>query len=208
MAQSLPYLLAGGTVKTIFDRIRNAAVPDRVTKDFVNNTLAMKGGTGSAVLPFIKKIGLVASDGSPTTLYTQFRNVSTGGRAIADAIRLGYKPLTEVNENFFKLNDTELRDLIVQVTGAAKDASTTTKTLATLKALMAYADFDAIEGTAVNSKEVATASSTGGAVTARAKVGMNLSYTINLNLPPSTDQAVFNAIFKSLKEHLIPNEDG
>jgi hypothetical protein len=37
-------------------------------------------------------------------------------------------------------------------------------------------------------------------------VGLNLSYTINLNLPATSDQAVFNAIFKSLKEHLISNE--
>jgi hypothetical protein len=32
---------------------------------------------------------------------------------------------------------------------------------------------------------------------------MNLSYTINLNLPPSTDPEVFNAIFRALREHLL-----
>jgi hypothetical protein len=37
----------------------------------------------------------------------------------------------------------------------------------------------------------------------REEVGMNLSYTINLNLPPSPDPEVFNAIFKALKEHLL-----
>ena len=35
--------------------------------------------------------------------------------------------------------------------------------------------------------------------------GINLSYTINLNLPPTTDVEVFNAIFKSLKQHLLQN---
>ena len=40
-------------------------------------------------------------------------------------------------------------------------------------------------------------------------VGLRLGYTINLNLPATTDVAVFNAIFKSLKEHLLeaPNEN-
>jgi len=33
--------------------------------------------------------------------------------------------------------------------------------------------------------------------------GLHLSYTINLNLPATSDVAVFNAIFKSLKEHLL-----
>jgi hypothetical protein len=31
----------------------------------------------------------------------------------------------------------------------------------------------------------------------------NFSYTINLNLPETTDVEVFNAIFRSLKEHLL-----
>ena len=33
--------------------------------------------------------------------------------------------------------------------------------------------------------------------------GVRLGYTINLNLPNTNDIAVFNAIFKSLKEHLL-----
>ena len=33
--------------------------------------------------------------------------------------------------------------------------------------------------------------------------GLRLGYTINLNLPATTDIAVFNAIFKSLREHLL-----
>jgi hypothetical protein len=34
-------------------------------------------------------------------------------------------------------------------------------------------------------------------------VGLNLGYTINLNLPATSDPAVFNAIFRALKEHLL-----
>jgi hypothetical protein len=38
-------------------------------------------------------------------------------------------------------------------------------------------------------------------------VGLNLKYTINLNLPATSDIAVFNAIFKSLKENLLKGSD-
>ena len=38
-------------------------------------------------------------------------------------------------------------------------------------------------------------------------LGLNLSYTINLNLPATSDIAVFNAIFKSLKENLLKSTD-
>ena len=34
-------------------------------------------------------------------------------------------------------------------------------------------------------------------------VDFKVSYTINLNLPETTDPDVFNAIFRSLREHLL-----
>jgi hypothetical protein len=36
-------------------------------------------------------------------------------------------------------------------------------------------------------------------------VQLRVGYTINLNLPETTNPEVFNAIFKSLKEHLLRN---
>ena len=85
MEGSLPYLASPGSIKTGLERIRNAATPDRVTRDFVTTKLSIKGGTGAALIPFIKKIGLVAPDGAPTDLYKRFRNPATGGRAILQA---------------------------------------------------------------------------------------------------------------------------
>jgi hypothetical protein len=38
-------------------------------------------------------------------------------------------------------------------------------------------------------------------------LGLNLGYTINLNLPATSDPEVFDAIFKSLKQHLLRDED-
>ena len=37
---------------------------------------------------------------------------------------------------------------------------------------------------------------------------MNLSYTINLNLPATSDIGVFNSIFKSLKDNLLSSDHG
>ena len=131
----LPYLSSPGTVKTALDRIRQAAAPERVHLDFVNTILKMKGGSGAAVIPFLKKVGLVATDGSPTDLYKRFRNPSTGGAAIASAIKHGYKSLAESREYFYKLEDKELLNLIVEVTGAEPNSSTAKQIFYTLKAL-------------------------------------------------------------------------
>jgi hypothetical protein len=204
----LPYLASPGSIKTGLDKIRAAATPDRVTQDFITTKLQIKGGTGIALIPFFKKIGLVASDGAPTELYKRFRNPSIGGTAIADAIKYGYAPLKQINEYFYDLADQDLMNLILQVTGLDHDNQVAKLVYSTLKALKGFADFKS-----VNPEQSTEAKEPAVSVTAPAnlvdsftKSGLNFSYTINLNLPATSDQAVFNAIFKSLKEHLIPND--
>jgi hypothetical protein len=208
MAHSIPYLGAPGSIRTALEKIAEAATPERVTTDFVQTVLGMKGGTGAAIIPFFKKIGMVASDGSPTELYKRYRNKSTGKAAIAEAIKIGYKKLSEVNEYFYKLGDPELKDLIIQVTGSEPDGAVVDMAYRTLKAMKGFADFDS-KPAEQNPTAIAPATTVKHELPPTAKkdealgLGLNLSYTINLNLPATSDQAVFNAIFRSLKEFLI-----
>jgi hypothetical protein len=130
---ALPYLAAPGSIKTGLEKIRTAATPDRVTQDFMTTKLQIKGGTGTALIPFLKKIGLVASDGAPTELYKRFRNPTVGGTAIADAIKLGYAPLKQINEYFYELSDQDLMNLILQVTGLDHDNQVAKLVFSTLK---------------------------------------------------------------------------
>jgi hypothetical protein len=208
MEQSLPYLVSPGSAKTALEKIRQAATPERVTQDFVMTKLGIKGGTGAALIPFFKKIGLVNSDGTPTDVYKQFRNPASGGTAIASAIKTGYKKLAQVNEYFYDLNETDLKSLIVQVTGAEADSPVAKLVFSTLKTLKGFAKFDATEDAAEPQESMPSGSQGAGkppSSDAKNGIGMNLSYTINLNLPSTSDQAVFNAIFRSLKEHLLSN---
>ena len=204
---ALPYLASPGSIKTALDKIRVAATPDRVTQDFISSKLQIKGGTGSALIPFFKKLGLVASDGAPTELYKRFRNPSIGGTAIASAILTGYAPLKEANEYFFDLSDQELMNLILQVTGLDHDNKVAKLVFSTLQTVKTFADFkSAHTEETTEAKEVIPKMQVNNSNQETAKLGLNLAYTINLNLPATSDQAVFNAIFKSLKEHLISNE--
>jgi hypothetical protein len=210
VAENLPYLATPASIKTALEKIRAAATPDRVTVDFIVTKLDIKGGTGRAILPYLKKIGFVNTDGTPTELYRQFRNPTTGGAAVAKAIKIGYKSLQSVNEYFYDLKDSELLAAIVQLTGAEADGTVPKLTMATLKHLKAFAKFDEAHDTIPENAVTIptppaippTANDNGAPPPAR-EVGLNLAYTINLNLPATQDQAVFNAIFRSLKEHLL-----
>ncbi|NCB50575.1 MAG: hypothetical protein EOM54_01655 [Clostridia bacterium] len=212
MAANLPYLAAPGSITTALTKIRSAATPERVTTDFVTTKLMMKGGTGAAIPPFLKKINFVASDGTPTELYKVFRNPNTGGRAVADAIKFGYQPLLEANEYFYELPDNELLALILQITGLESKNKVAKYILSTLNNLKSFASFDeepaenkADDGNDEHEKPQEK-SDRDNKEKSDSDDRINLTYTINLNLPATSDQAVFNAIFKSLKEHLLSNE--
>lgn len=216
MSAKLPYVTSASSIKNALERIRSAATPPRFTTDFVNTVLQIKGGTGAVITPFMKRIGFVASDGTPTELYKRFRNQVNGGAALAEGIKYGYAELGTANEYFYKLPDKDLQALILQVTGLDRENRVAQSILATLKTLKSFADFD------VESDVHAISSSNGVAQesdqqSARPQfrdmlpetrgMGLNLAYTINLNLPATTDQAVFNAIFKSLREHLLSGNE-
>lgn len=84
---TLPYLASPGNIDKALDGIKSAAVPDRVSQDFVKTILKIPGGSGDQMTSFLKKLGLSNSDGSPNDLYRKFRNPSSSGRAIAEAIK-------------------------------------------------------------------------------------------------------------------------
>lgn len=161
----------------------------------------------------MKRIGFVASDGTPTDLYKRFRNPATSGAAVAEAIRSSYKELAAANEYFHRLSDKELQTLILQVSGLDHDNRVANAILATLKTLKAFADFDA--GKQVETLLLPPSPTPSppperpyvDAPNGAAGLGLNLAYTINLNLPATTDQAVFNAIFKSLRENLLSGNE-
>jgi hypothetical protein len=200
-----------GTLGKVLDKMKEAATPQRFTQDFVADTLGFKGNYALAVIPYLKKIGFLGTDGSPTEIYKKFRNDDESKRAMAEATHIGYASLFKINEKAHELGDDQLKGLIVQVTGGKKDDSATRFIFQCFKTLKARATFDG--GALVHTKTEPPHESTSSDVGERAPlrqsesgIGMNLSYTINLNLPPSTDIAVFNAIFQSLRRNLLRDE--
>lgn len=205
---AMTYVTAPGNIEKAFLGIKAAATPDQAGQDFVKSILKIPGGSGNQIAAFLKKIGFVRADGTPSDIYKRFRNPTTSGTAVLEALRIGYPALFQRNEAWYKLGDEELRGLIVEETGQAHDSSVVSLALATIKGLKKFADFGAAtKVTVIPQEEQKDLPSSQLPPPLPQGMGLNLGYTINLNLPPTSDIAVFNAIFKSLKEHLLKNED-
>jgi hypothetical protein len=216
VAENLPYSTSVGTLINMLEKIKSASVPDRVTQDFVSTKLAMKGGTAAACIPFLKKMGFVASDGTPTESYREFRNPKKSRLAVGKAFKKLYQKLYEMNEYVHDATDQEILGLIVECTGGEKNSTATKATLTTLNALRKISDFDiendetteALESTIGRTTPTESNQSTHSHFQippqhSSGSKGINLAYTINLNLPATKDIEVFNAIFESLKEHIL-----
>src|SRR4051812_42040597 len=121
MADNPPYIVSPGTLIKALEKIKTASTPERFTHDILNAKLGMKGGTANAIIPFLKRTGFLNGDGKPTDLYRQFRNPSQSGQAMARALKIGYGPFYEMNENVHDLNDQDLRGLVLQATGLDHD---------------------------------------------------------------------------------------
>ncbi len=216
---NLPYLAAPTNIPKAFEKIKQVPTPPRITQDFVKTKLQVPSSSGNQMTAFLKRLGFANADGTPSELYIKFRNKKTAGRAVEQAIRTAYAPLYDHNEYMHDLSEDDLRGLIVQITGAAEDARSVDLILRCIMLLKGYAIFDGAEETepeGEGKQEAQQQTIPNSPVTPpvvqeqhgrHKKLGMNLSYTINLNLPPSTDIAVFNAIFKSLKENLLKDID-
>jgi hypothetical protein len=207
-SSKVPYLQAYGNIKKALDKITKATVPPKFTQDFLATTLDMPGGGARPVIKFLKRAGFLTSEGTPTDLYKQFRNPSFRGAAAAQGIRNAYSDLYVANEYVHNASDKDLKGLIVQVTGLQEDSKLIPAMVASFKTLKEYADFDADVGADLDQVlDEGKGGDVEGDKSQRLVLteqrGFRLGYTINLNLPATTDIAVFNAIFKSLREHLL-----
>ena len=206
MSTKLPYVIQPTIVKNVLEKIRDAKTPDRFTTDFLDSKLGCRGGNYRQFIPLAKKLGLLNSDGTPTDIYKAFRNPSTSKASIAEAIRTGYRELFDRNEYVGNLSREELKGLVVQVTGLEAKDQVVGLICRTFDALKALADFEHPFAAAKPENHEEQADRGDDAKHRRrgeGEIDLRLSYTINLVLPKTEDPAVFGAIFKALREHLL-----
>lgn len=200
--QTPPYMNAYGNVTKILNAIKQAQTPPRFTTDYLETSLGFSGGGARPFIPLAKRLGLIASDGTPTELYRRFRNHEHGGQALAEAMRKGYPTLFARNEYADRLDSKKLEGLVIEVTGLDSKAPTLNTIVKTFEALKALAEFTA-QGDSVNKSPTVEEDQPAHDIFDESKRQLQFSYTIYLNLPNTTDIAVFNAIFKSLRENLL-----
>jgi Family of unknown function (DUF5343) len=211
MPEYPPYVNAYNGIPKLFDKITAAAVPPKFTVDFLNTVLDLKSSSFRAMIPLLKRLGFLDAANAPTQAYKDFRESSLSGVVMAERLRDAYTMLFKANEYAWKLPKPELVSKLRSLTGAAEDDANIPSIAGTFLELAKLARW---EGGPPRAKPADTGSQgaaggSGGGGNDRGnggdelEGGLRLGYTINLNLPATTEIEVFNAIFKSLRENLL-----
>lgn len=208
MAADIPYLVAAGSIPKILEKIKEAATPEIFSQDFLKTKLGFNGGNYLSFIPWAKKTGLLNSDGTPTQLYKQFRNPANSGHSLAMALKQGYKELYSRNEYCHELDKKAFKGLVMEATGEPHDSTKVEKIVATFFHAKTLADFDAKQAMPKEKQSDPKKDESDNKPEIKGeqghkKLSLGLNYTINLVLPKTDDPAIFNAIFKSLKENLL-----
>lgn len=197
------YLYSMNALPRIIESVQKAQVPEKFTNAFLQ-ALGYKSTNDRAFINVWKGLGFLDANSVPTASYKEFRDKARAKTVLARQIRTAYRGLFEVDENAQNMSVDAVKGKLATLTG--KDESVVQKMAQTFKALCKEADFTASAGKheikPSDASEVVVESPALDQVTPRPQ-GLAFSHTIYINLPATRDVAVYDAIFKSLREHLL-----
>ena len=206
------YTVKPGSIPAYFDAMLQAGAPERFSVKFLEG-LEFKSTNDRTLIAILKDLGFLDTDAAPTKRYFEFLDKPLSRKVLAASIREAFSELFALNKDANKLAVEEVKGKLRTLYAGAKKDSVIALIARTFVALCEYADFSAPQTVTppVEKKdepEPAAASDTPGQETKgkptpQKSVSLDsLQYHINIVLPESRDQAVYDAIFKSLRDHL------
>lgn len=203
------YVVAYGQIKSLFEKMREAEAPPKFTHQYLKD-IGLGSSNFRSVIPLLKSLGFLTSDGSPTQRYHEYRGSPEPRKVLGQALRENYSDIFTI-----KSNPTRQDKNVIQ--GKFKSTFNTNDRTAglmtsTFLALLDIADINTNEkpepSAHADSEDQGNAgpeisgTSYGGAK-GSGLGGVAFHYNIQIHLPATKDIEVYSAIFKSLKEHLL-----
>ncbi len=202
------YMTSVKNLPSIFNKIIEGTAPEKFTVAHLKS-IGFKSSNDLGVIPLLKDLGFLSSDGSPTQRYHAYRDRSNSKIILGEAIHEAYGDLFHINEKPTESDRTALE-------GKFKSVHNTTDRVSkeqakTFYSLLELADIDSNHKAKVTPKKIeekaepqVTPSENRAEKVPQYGFG-GLRYNIEIHLPATKDPEVYNAIFKSLKEHLLEN---
>lgn len=225
MALTESYLTSYKNLEAFLKAIKTARAPERFTVKLLED-LGFKYSSDRLLIPMLKALRFLDENGVPTQRYFDYLDDSQSAKILAQGIEDAYEDLFKLNTRAYKMSKAEVVGKLRSLTEGKKSEDILNKMANTFLELAKLANFStkpnvdedkpSIEDETESSEteDYVDAVSTKNNQNGRNKFDLSLrttnerlidaiTYRIEINLPSSRDKAVYDAIFRSIKEHLL-----
>lgn len=215
MALTTSYLTSVKNFEGIMNSILGARAPERFTNKFLED-LGYKSSNDRLILGVLKSLGLLNDTGEPTQRYYDFLDQTQSKKVIASGIQEAYEDLFNLKRDAQNMSQEEVKNKLKTLTQGSKGDKVIDSMARTFKTLCDYADWSEIS---IDSQVNSTSASKDNDISEKPDYvvqnspksveskpisnQLGLHYNIQIHLPETTNMAVYDAIFQSIKKHLM-----
>ena len=209
MALTDAYLITTKNLESFLNAIIAARAPDKFTQKFLES-LEFKSTNDRLFIKLLRSLGFLDGNGTPTQRYHDFLDQSQSKTVMAEAIKDAYGDLFNVKKDANTLSAQDVKGKLRTLTQGKKSDDVYNWMANTFIALSSWADFSTKRSEAGASSEKAEPQEPEKSNDADDKKHspakpqkIDLHYNIQIHLPETRDTAVYDAIFQSMKKHMV-----
>jgi len=208
MALTTAYLINASKLEQFLNDLRSAQAPERFTLKFLEE-LGYKSTNDRLFIGLLKALGFIDDSGAPQQRYFAFLDDTRWREVLAEGVREAYEDLFRLNKKAHNMSRTDVTGKLKSLTEGKKSENVIDNMARTFLELAKLGDFAASEAPALEEKPETqpapqmAAQEERTVLHTRSRLVDGLTYRIELVLPPTRDKAIYDALFRSLREHLL-----
>jgi len=206
MDENIPYMNSVKKLHAMLDAIQNAGIPESFNKDFLVD-LGYTSSYDTALIKVLRYLGFLDSSNKPQDSYRQFVDHTRAKKVLGQRMMVAFDDLYLSDKNAHTKQTNQLKGWFKTKTGSSDAVAM--KISATFKSLADYADFS---GGAQrkqtppeeHKEESSKAEFELPPIIPPKSTDIGLVYRFEIHLPDTQNVDTFRAIFKALREELMP----
>lgn len=204
------YLVTTKNAQAFFNALQTARAPERFTTKFLKD-LDFSSSNDRLYIGVLKGLGFLDENGAPTARYYAFLDHSQSRRVLADSLREAYDELFALNRSAQEMDLEAVKGKFRSLTLGQKSENVINLMANTFGALRDLADWSStaepsatteVTPAPVHEPTTPKLEPAKPELPALGLTKMDLHYNIQIVLPESRDEAVYDALFASLRKHL------
>ncbi|MFC1722151.1 DUF5343 domain-containing protein [Patescibacteria group bacterium] len=191
-----PNVYSPDKISVLFDYIAINDVPKKFTYRFLEQ-LGFKSSRDRELIPFLKKLLIIDEKGNPKEDYRILRDLTQNKQLVSEKVSVVYSELFDLDERSFKREDKILEGYFGRLT--EKSVEEVKYLVQTFKALCTWSNY-AIYTELLENENLQDNAKSKLKKVEREAPKLNL----NITLPSTTDEKVYESLFKHLTSLLNP----